>query len=583
MKKLLLILYGALLFVLPAIVWARPYAYVTNADDNSVSVIDTATNSVIKTIGAGNFSLGVGITPDRTKVYITNAFGNSISVINTTTLEVVKTISLVDQPYGIVFNPSGTKGYVSLGNLSGYVSVINVATDEQEALITVGNSPAGLTINPLGTKLYVANFNGGDVSVIDLNSNTVIKTISGVGNFLHDAVINSAGTRLYVASFDGSSNGYVAVIDTVNDLYLTSISMGAGTDTTGLALNPLGSLLYATNILTDEVKIVDTTNNSVIGSITVGDAPWGISSNYLGTRVYVVNQDSKNISVIDVSTNTVIDTISVGNRPYAVGTFLEQQPIISVSESDLSFERTLASEERIENITVFNYGTVNLNLNQISSTDDEFVLENDNCSNESIIPQGTCTFDVVFRPQTSGSKTASLTITSNDPDHITTLINLSGASIYADRFVTKRPKSKQVLIEKNKNLYAKNLTLKFKKYPKKLKKVKYYLQIRKYKKYLNPAQSSEIFLKKYIKLNNNFYNYSGKNYKIKFKFKYSQKEFKALKKRNKLVKEKNLRLKYYDGLEWKNLKAELSTKNNTLIKYYTNLDNANYYFGIGIK
>ncbi|MDD3887904.1 MAG: choice-of-anchor D domain-containing protein [Patescibacteria group bacterium] len=583
MKKILLIFLWSVLFIFPSYVLARPYAYVTNADDDSVSVIDTATRNVIKTISVGNFPLGVAVSPDRTKVYVGNYNGNSVSIIDVASLTVTKTISFSGDVYGIVFNPTGTKAYVSYGMLPGYVGIINVATDTYESSIVVGNSPAGLAINPLGTKLYVANFNGGDISVIDLNSNSVIKTISSVGNFLHDAVINSAGTRLYVASFDVSSNGSVAVIDIANDVYLTSISMGAGTDTTGLALNPTGSLLYATNILTDEVKVVNTTDNSIIGSVTVGDAPWGISSNHLGTRVYVANQNSNNISVIDALTNTVIDTIAVGTFPYAAGTFVEQQPIVSVSDSNLNFARTLASDESTKNVTISNLGTVNLNINQMSLNSDEFILGNDNCSNKTIIPQGNCTFDVIFRPQTSGSKTANITITSNDPEHVTTVVSLSGTSIYADRFVTRRPKSKQVLIEKNKNLYAKNLTLKFTRYPKKLKKIKYYLEARKYKKYLNSAQSPEIFLKKYIKLKNNFYNYIGKNYKIKFKFKYSQKEFKALKKKNSLAKEKNLILKYYDGSKWKNLKAELSTKNNTLIKYYTKLDNINYYFGIGIK
>ena len=34
--------------------------------------------------------------------------------------------------------------------------------------------------------------------------------------------------------------------------------------------------------------------------------------------MYVTNQNSDNVSVIDTTTNTVIDTISVGDTPFAI-------------------------------------------------------------------------------------------------------------------------------------------------------------------------------------------------------------------------------------------------------------------------
>ncbi len=581
MKKryLLLAILGA--FFLPAMVWASPYAYVTNSVSDDVSIIDTATNDVVKTVSVGDFPFGVGISPDRTKVYIANVNSKSVSVISTVTKSVTKTISLSDSPYGVVFNPAGTKAYVSMGMLPGYLAVIDVANDTQEATITVGNTPTGLAINLQGTKLYAANFNGGDVSVVDLSTNSVIKTISGAGNFLHDAVINSSGTRLYVAA---TGSNYISVIDTSSDLLLSTISTGVLSGPIGVALNPSGSLLYVANDTIDEVMVINTANNLEVASIPVGDGPWGIASNYLGTKVYVANLDTNNVLVIDTLTNTVIDTISVGNQPYVAGNFVEQQSIISVSNSSFYFARTLASEKKEKILTITNQGTVNLNLSQIESDSDEFILEDDNCSNQAVLPQGNCTVGVVFEPQTSGSKTASLTITSNDPDHATTIISLSGKSIYANKFVTKKAKSKEVLIKENRKLYGNNLTLKFTKYPKELKKTKYYLQVKKYKKYFNASQLTTDFLKRYIKLNNSLDKYSGKIYKLKLTFKYTQKEFKNLKKRNRFAKEKNLRLKYfYNDDEWKILKANLFEKKNTLVYTTSNLWAENIYFAIGLK
>jgi YVTN family beta-propeller protein len=50
---------------------AQTNAYVTNAS-GTVSVIDTATNSVVATILVGIFPSGVAITPDGTRAYVTN-------------------------------------------------------------------------------------------------------------------------------------------------------------------------------------------------------------------------------------------------------------------------------------------------------------------------------------------------------------------------------------------------------------------------------------------------------------------------------------------------------------------------------
>src|SRR5580658_2561073 len=67
---------------------AAPFLYVTNASDNTVSVIDTATNTVVATIPVGNFPE----TLARTKVYVANSASNKVSVIKTATNTVVKTV-----------------------------------------------------------------------------------------------------------------------------------------------------------------------------------------------------------------------------------------------------------------------------------------------------------------------------------------------------------------------------------------------------------------------------------------------------------------------------------------------------------
>src|SRR5712671_3141612 len=71
-------------------------AYITNMGSNSVSVINTATNTVIATIPVGNLPFAVAVSPDGRKVYVTddtsNLHSDTMSVIDTATNTVTATI-----------------------------------------------------------------------------------------------------------------------------------------------------------------------------------------------------------------------------------------------------------------------------------------------------------------------------------------------------------------------------------------------------------------------------------------------------------------------------------------------------------
>ena len=48
------------------------YAYITNSDDSTVSVIDVATNNIKATINVGRGPEGIAVDPAGTKVYVAN-------------------------------------------------------------------------------------------------------------------------------------------------------------------------------------------------------------------------------------------------------------------------------------------------------------------------------------------------------------------------------------------------------------------------------------------------------------------------------------------------------------------------------
>jgi len=178
----------------------QTHAYVTNVS-GTVSVIDTATNTVVATVPVGIFPSGVAITPNGRRVYVTNIF-NSISVIDTATNTVVVTISSGQFPTGIAITPDGTRAYVvdqfadNQGNNT--VSVIDTMTNSIVATIPVGRGPSEIAITPDGTRAYVPDQQDLIISVIDTATNTVVATIPARGTA--GIAITPSGSQAYVTS-----------------------------------------------------------------------------------------------------------------------------------------------------------------------------------------------------------------------------------------------------------------------------------------------------------------------------------------------------------------------------------------------
>ena len=170
---------------------AAPFAYVTNSGDNTVSVIDTATNTVVATIGlpAGSAPHGVAVTPDGKHVYVSGNRG--VQVIDTATNTVVATVLGLGPSFGaIAVTPDGAHAYVleSFNAGDNRLVVIDTATNTvvTDILVFQEGGAADVAVTPNGKHAYVTASSffgaGGIVEVIDTATFSVVKTIQ-VGSF----------------------------------------------------------------------------------------------------------------------------------------------------------------------------------------------------------------------------------------------------------------------------------------------------------------------------------------------------------------------------------------------------------------
>lgn len=312
------------------------YAYVANNNNNSVpggdtvSVINLSTNRVVATISLP--ALGepytVTINAAGTKVYVTNSNSTTVSVIDTATNTITATITGFDGPSGFAIRPNSNFAYVNnygagFPDQSGFgttVRVVDLNTNTiVGAAITVGQAPAALAATPDGAFIYVANYVDGNpgtgtMSVIRTSDNTVVATIPGFsGPF--DIAITPNGKRAYVTNFGSNNFSPVGRTVTVVDLTTNTVvdTIIVGIQPSGVAITPDGKYAYVSNYYTlylgpnftnltafqGTVNIIRTCDNTVLPfEINVGSSPAKIAIAPNGT-VYVTNYTSNNVSVIE--------------------------------------------------------------------------------------------------------------------------------------------------------------------------------------------------------------------------------------------------------------------------------------------
>jgi YVTN family beta-propeller protein len=72
--------------------------YVTNEGDDTVSVVDGATNTVSATIPVGVAPLGVAVSETFNRIYVVNSADGTVSIIDGTTNTVIDTVAVGANP-----------------------------------------------------------------------------------------------------------------------------------------------------------------------------------------------------------------------------------------------------------------------------------------------------------------------------------------------------------------------------------------------------------------------------------------------------------------------------------------------------
>ena len=268
------------------------YVYVTNKDDDTVSIIRTSDNTVVETVNVDYEPYGICSLPSGEYVYVGNSVGETVSVIRTSDNTVVETVNTFDRVYGICSLPSGEYVYVT-SNYNSEISVIRTSDNTLVETVSVGSNPYGICSLPSGEYVYVTCDYDAIVSIIRTSDNTVVKTVN-VGDYPLGICSLPSGEYVYVAN---SSDDTVSIIRTSDNTVVETVDVGSSPY--GICSLPSGKYVYVTSSYDATVSIIRTSDNTVVETVYVGSYPsYGICALPSGEYVYVTNNYYDTVSVI---------------------------------------------------------------------------------------------------------------------------------------------------------------------------------------------------------------------------------------------------------------------------------------------
>jgi YVTN family beta-propeller protein len=128
-------------------------------------------------VRVGDGSEGFDVSPDGKEIWVANAQDGTISIIDSAAKKVIDTLAAnVPGANRLKFTPDGTRVFVSSLRLPDVV-VLDARSRKEVKRVTLGHGAAGIAMQPDGTRAYVACSPDNYVAVIDLKSLEVVGKI----------------------------------------------------------------------------------------------------------------------------------------------------------------------------------------------------------------------------------------------------------------------------------------------------------------------------------------------------------------------------------------------------------------------
>lgn len=363
-----LALLGALLIAAPLA--AQPLVYVTDPSANTVTAINSGTNTIERTMPGIEQARAVAISPDGTRVYVA-ANGSSgagiVAVIDGTKVSdhnvnpIINTIKVGGNPValgydaeaGLLYVADATSKQVNAYQLDG----LDAANPEPSARYSGGNSLDAMALSPSGQMLALASSQDHSVTLYNLHAiaaGQTGKSILALDSAPQAIGFSALGDKLWVATA-GGFDVYTPATGTV-----VSTLLAGGTNS--IVLAPRANHVYFGTDAGDVYMF--TPGSPIIATIGTNGPVSGLALSADGTRLYVVQNCSNcGLTVVDTATGQAIRQVVFGTAPKTAGQFAGPGDIYAANGSASG----QAGEQLSASVTASDYSSRPLSYAQIQA------------------------------------------------------------------------------------------------------------------------------------------------------------------------------------------------------------------------
>lgn len=249
---------------------------------DQIIVIDPSIDKISRRIAISpdNHLAHIAISPDSKKAYVTAQEKGLVYTIDTKTFAIEKTTDLGKQsgPHGLRTSPNGALIFIAL--LDGKaLATIDTSTNKVQQ-ISFDSGTVQTAVTPDGRFAFVSLYTTKQIAKLDIATGEIEKIDLPAESKGPVQLYPTPDSRfIYVAD-----QGYYFDQPTGNTVYRIAVENGvvdqtiaAGSAPHGVVVDSAGKFVYITNLLSDDVSIIDTATGKETTRIPVGDMPNGIS------------------------------------------------------------------------------------------------------------------------------------------------------------------------------------------------------------------------------------------------------------------------------------------------------------------
>ncbi|HWU56598.1 MAG TPA: hypothetical protein VN175_13905 [Rhizomicrobium sp.] len=303
----------------------RSILYVANSQGDDITIIDLATQKVMKTLKVGPIVHGVCAQADGRRAFATIESENSLKVIDTRTNTVTDTIALGGRPNECAATNDGRYVVVPLLAPSNSSVVVDVA--QKKIIKSFETRHPHNCFAPEGgsnSVVYCEERDAFRIHRIDLDKMEVTNDVKVAGD-PRPFIVTADEKTLYTAL---SGLHGMAIIDIPNKT-MSQIALPPmpwmnckveppNTPVHGITMTPDGKKIWITSVSDSSVYVYDIASKKLGRKMAVGECPNWISMSKDGKYAGVSNADTDDTSIMDVKAEKEIARIKVGKAPKRV-------------------------------------------------------------------------------------------------------------------------------------------------------------------------------------------------------------------------------------------------------------------------